>query len=112
MAEDEKSARKKIPGDIGETEFNAWKHHPVTKAYFKYLLDQRADIRDAAVDAWEGGKLNLAIADEMRGAANTHKRNAEPKFDEIIEFYAEIDQIKKQEMEANGQPDRIEGAEG
>ena len=109
MAADKKPT---IADGIGETEFNTWKHHPVTRAYFKYLMDQRADIKAAAVEAWEGGKLSLAIADEMRGVANTYKRNAEPDFAEIVKFYAEIDQMKKQENEHDEQADRVQGAEG
>lgn len=108
MAEDQKPT---IAGGIGETEFNTWKHHPVSKAYFQYLMDQRGDIKAAAVEAWEGGKLSLAIADEMRGCANTYKRNAEPDFAEIVNFYAEIDKMKKQETEPDEQADRVQSAE-
>lgn len=110
MADDKKPAPT-IPGGIGETEFNSWKHHPVTKVYFQYLIDQRADIKDAAVASWESGKISLAIADEMRGAANTLKRAAEPDFAEVVKFYDEINQMKKQEMQAD-ERDRDQGAEG
>ncbi|MDO8534868.1 MAG: hypothetical protein Q7S17_09035 [Xanthobacteraceae bacterium] len=98
---DEKKQATTIPSGIGATEFNTWKHHPVTKAYFQYLLDQRADIKGAAVEAWEGGKLSLAIADEMRGVSNTLKRAAEPDFAELVKFYDEINQMKKQELQAD-----------
>ena len=111
MAEEQKTAST-IPSGIGATEFNTWKHHPVTKAYFQYLLDQRADIKGAAVEAWEGGKLSLAVADEMRGASNTLKRAAEPDFAELVKFYDEINQMKKQEMQADEPTDGNQGTQG
>ena len=109
MADDKKPT---LPSGIGEAEFNSWKHHPVTRAYFQYLLDQRADIKGAAVEAWEAGKLNLAISDEMRGAANTLKRSAEPDFAEVVRFYDEINQMKKEEMQANESTDGKQSAKG
>ena len=108
MADEKKPT---LPNGIGESEFNSWKHHPVTRAYLKFLMDQRADVRDAAVLSWESGKISLAIADEMRGVANTLKRNAEPDFEEIVKFYAEIEQTKKQEPQDDAQPDRVTSAE-
>ena len=110
MADEKKQPEPTIAGGIGETEFNTWKHHPVTRAYLKFLADKREDTRLAALDGWEGGKLSLALADEMRGVANTLKRNAEPDFEEIVKFYAEIEQTK-QEMQDDAQPDRVTSAE-
>ena len=108
MADEKKPT---LPSGIGEAEFNSWKHHPVTRAYLQFMLDQRADVKDAAVLAWESGKISLAVADEMRGVANTLKRNAEPDFDEIVKFYTEIEQAKKQETQDDAQPDRVTSAE-
>ncbi len=100
-----------LPGGIGEIEFNAWKNHPVTRIYLKYLLDMRDDIKGAAILAWESGKLSLAVADEMRGAANYLKRVAEPEFDEVIRFYDEIDKMN-QEKKDDERSDREPSAQG
>ena len=112
MPDDKKPPEPKIPGDIGASEFNSWKRHPVTVAYLNYLKAQREDVRLAALDGWEGGKLSLAVADEMRGCANTLKKDSEPDFAEIVTFYAEIDEMKKQEKIENEQAVRPTGDPG
>mgnify|MGYP001563708204 CR=1 FL=1 len=109
MADEKKPT---LPNGIGESEFNSWKHHPVTRAYLKFLADKREDTRMAALDGWEGGKLNNALSDEMRGVANTLKLASEPDFGEIVQFYDEINQMKKEEMQANEPTDGKQIAEG
>ncbi len=108
MADEKKPT---LPSGIGESEFNSWKQHPVTRAYLKYLSDKREDTRLAALDGWEGGKLSLALADEMRGVVNTLKLDSEPNFGEIVRFYDEIDKMK-QEKQDDEQADGKQSAEG
>jgi hypothetical protein len=41
--------------DMGEREFAMWMHNPITAAFFRYLDDQVAVLRDRAADLVEGG---------------------------------------------------------
>ena len=110
MADDEKEPvdiRPEIPGGIGETEFNIWKHLPTTRAYLKYLGDKADDAERAALDQWRGGRLQLAQEDELRGVVNTGRLAAPPNFDAIVDFYNELKAMEQAEQEAND-PDRAE----
>ena len=105
MADEKKPT---LPSGIGEAEFNTWKHHPVTRAYLQYLMDWREFIKGAAIEAWEGGNISLAVADEARGVANTLRNVAEPDFGEVVKFY----ESRKQEMQDDESSDGKQSAEG
>jgi hypothetical protein len=109
MADEQKPDEPKpeLPGGIGETEFNIWKHLPVTRAYLKYLADLSEDTKAAAVAGWIGGKLQIATADELRGRALTLSMAAAPDFAAIVGFYDELKTMEQAEQEAND-PDLAE----
>lgn len=44
--------------DLGEEEFQQWRHHPVTAAFLHFLEDQADNFRTAAADLWEVGRLD------------------------------------------------------
>ena len=46
--------RKQISA-TSDTEYQQWRHHPITAGYLQYLEDQIAFMREAAADLLEGG---------------------------------------------------------
>jgi hypothetical protein len=79
-----------IPLDgISEGDFNAWKHHPVSKVYLRYLGDYRSMLLRELLGRWEAGKLELETEKEIRGRVMTLADLVELRFESIQKFYAE-----------------------
>ena len=74
-------------GDIRETDFQLWRHHPVTALFLQYLRDYREVLRREALDRWEAGALNLVDQQEMRGRVMTCAEMADLPFEAIRSFY-------------------------
>lgn len=77
--------------DITESEYQSWRHHPVTKLFLQYLGDYRESLIKEAVARWENGNLVLADEHEMRGRANTLREAVALQWHDIENFYGEED---------------------
>lgn len=53
--------------ELEETQFNQWKHHPVTEAFLKFLKDKADSYRRDLVFMWESNSLSDSDQNELRG---------------------------------------------
>jgi hypothetical protein len=81
---------------ISKSEFAAWRHHPVTKVYRKFMLDFRADLIATASELWLDRPLDQANDHEMRYRAKTLKEMAELPFEAIVNFYEQQAELAAQ----------------
>jgi chaperonin GroES len=87
------------------SDFNHWKHHPVTRLFRRYLEDKADDMVAAMMLMWLGGGVELAVEQEARSTVNVFKsmatllgpdkRQAEPALAQIAAFYAAVDTINE-----------------
>ena len=59
--------RQTLLRDLATSQFQAWRHHPVSRAVLQFLEDYRDSLRLAALDAFEGGELTAMQEHEARG---------------------------------------------
>lgn len=78
-----------------ERDYIAWKHHPVTRFFMRYLMAYRANMIAGAIEAWEHHPLDSQTDNEMRGRAKTLAELADLPFEAIAMFYAQIDEEAK-----------------
>jgi hypothetical protein len=74
---------------ITDSDFNVWKHHPVSKLYLKYLGDYRAMLLRELLARWEAGTLILDTEKEIRGRTMTLADLVDLQFASIEKFYSE-----------------------
>lgn len=72
---------------LTDSDFNVWKHHPVSKIYLQYLGDYRAMLLRDLLARWEAGAITLDIEKEIRGRAMTLAELGELQFASIQKFY-------------------------
>jgi hypothetical protein len=72
-------------------QFNLWKHEPVTKWFFNYLINKRAFLKSAALEMW----LNdpKVLNETLRGQIIELEEIADLPWDAIESFYKEREQI-------------------
>lgn len=85
--------------DISESDFQIWKHHPVSKIFLRYLADKRAYLERAALDAWIAGSLSLQMDQTIRGQIIELFELEHISFEAIEAFYQE--QIEDDASKAN-----------
>ncbi len=79
--------------EMSETEFNQWRHHPVTAEYLRFLADQADNFRAAAADLWELGRLSDSNPDPnvnssvLRGRMMTLRELHGLKLSDMQDFY-------------------------
>ncbi len=82
-----------LMAELSEQDYQQWKHHPVTKALFKFLADKSADHRAWAVQLWENRALDAADLkplDEARVRISCYTELNEIKMLDIRNFYAQL----------------------
>lgn len=75
--------------DLTESDFQVWKHHPVSKVYLQYLADYRKMLLRELLTRWEAGALTLDTEKEIRGRTLTLADLVELQFASIQKFYTE-----------------------
>lgn len=75
--------------DFNEQDYQAWKRHPVSEVFFKFIDDQIANYREVAIQGWEAGNLNLAEDNEIKFRIRALKELEELKLESIKRFYAQ-----------------------
>ena len=75
--------------DITEADFAAWKHHPVTKIWLKFLEDYATVVGGEVLGAVCG---SLTAPDpfylgEIKGRFLVVSEMAEPRYESIVKFY-------------------------
>lgn len=80
---------------ISDTEYQMWRHHPVTAGYLQYLDDQIAFMRAAAADLLESGlfierdKHQDRNPDTLRGQIVMLRQIHGLTIEQIREFYSQ-----------------------
>lgn len=72
---------------ITKSDYQEWKHHPVSKVVLQYLADYRAMLLKEHLAEWEAGKLDEVRDLEMRGRVMTLAELADLDFSSIEHFY-------------------------
>ena len=54
--------------EVTETEFNMWRHSPMTAAYLQFMMDQVANWRELAADLIEAGAFSAGARGEDNNA--------------------------------------------
>lgn len=72
---------------IVESDYQAWRHHPVTRLLLQYIADYRDVLVRETITRWEGGGLVLADEHEMRARVMILKELGELPWSAIQEFY-------------------------
>ncbi len=49
---------RELFSELSATEFNLWRHNPITAGFLAFLGDQRANMRDAVADLVETGRFS------------------------------------------------------
>lgn len=75
------------PIGISESDYQLWRHHPVSKVFLQYIQDYRDTLKREAVDRWESGALKLVDEQEMRGRVLVCSEMADLSFESIRSFY-------------------------
>lgn len=79
---------------ITESDFQIWRHHPVTKVVLGFLTDKTQFLERAALDQWLAGTLSLQADQTVRGQIIELNEVAEMPFGMLAEFYG-TDQEKE-----------------
>lgn len=80
---------------ITKSDFQGWRHHPVSKLFLKFLDDKRKFLGDHVFDLWISGSLTLQAEDTMRGQIIELFELKNMEFDAIANFY----QMDKEETD-------------
>lgn len=73
--------------DLQAVEFQAWRHHPVSKVVLQYIEDYNDAVYRTAFDAFVGGSLTGLMESEMRGRFLAWRDVSELRFESLLEFY-------------------------
>jgi hypothetical protein len=76
--------------EISKEQFGLWKHEPVTKWFFDYLINKRAFLRSAALENWVAGSQSFGDMNQtVRGQIIELEEITDLPFEAIEEFYKE-----------------------
>lgn len=71
-------------------DFNEWKHHPVSKVFFKFLADKRQHLLAFSTEEWLSGSRNFADGNQtVRGQIIELGEIADLRFEAVEAFYQE-----------------------
>ena len=75
--------------DIGEHEFQRWKHHPVTRVFMRYLLDMADQLRRSQLIDIENNAepMSPKAQGEYKGRVSTLTELSSIQFEHLVEFY-------------------------
>lgn len=77
---------------ITKEQFGLWKHEPVTRWFFDYLLNKHAFLRSTALEQWVAGSQSFAdINQAVRGQIIELEEICNLPWEAIEEFYKERD---------------------
>lgn len=76
-----------------DEDFNRWLHHPVSKAFWQFLSDQRQEFREMAADLVEAGRISDAGHTDsnifiLSGRLRALAELAEIRLPTLQEFYS------------------------
>lgn len=75
---------------ITKEQFNLWKHDPVSKWFFNYLINKQAFLKHAALEQWVAGSQSFADCNQtVRGQIIELEEIVDLPFEAIEAFYQE-----------------------
>ena len=79
---------------VTQSDFQSWKHHPVSKVFFRYLLDFAEQLRRSQLAKIEASDEALSPKEqgEYKGRINTVTELAEIEFGHLVAFYPLADE--------------------
>lgn len=84
---------------MAETEFQQWRHHPVTRSFLLFLAQRAQALSKTALDLYMAGNLEAAEKhDPLRGRIAELEGLCEMKLSDIRRFYG-VDQTTAQPSE-------------
>ena len=84
--------KERVVKGLTERDFQAWRHHPVTKVYLRFLSDFRDAVIIETNNKWLGGDLKPDDAEGNRAQALMLAEMVELAFGDIADFYEGPDQ--------------------
>jgi hypothetical protein len=78
---------------ITKEQYGLWKHEPVTKWFFDYLISKRAFLKSAALEMWLSDPKNLS--ETVRGQIIELEEICDLPFEAIEAFYQEREEIQE-----------------
>lgn len=72
---------------VTESDYQLWRHHPITKIYLQFIADFGATLEREAMERWRVGSLKLVDEQEIRGRVVACTEMAELSFESIRSFY-------------------------
>ena len=93
--------------DIQESDYNHWKHHPVSKIYRQFLADYRQMLLKEVFAQWEAGAVELTLEKEVRGRIVQLNEILDLEFEHIRNFYAENDTTSEPDSQVLRQGQRV-----
>lgn len=72
---------------VNKPDFQAWRHHPVSKALWRYLQDYRDQLRQEFLGEATGSEVTGYRQGEFGGRIKTADELAEIQFEAIAAFY-------------------------
>lgn len=87
---------------ITESDFQSWRHNPVSKVVLQYLSDKRAFVERSVIDQWIAGSMSLMADQSLRGQIIELIEMHQLPFEAIFNFYSKEDDG----TEANQDPTR------
>lgn len=79
--------------EITKEQFGLWKHEPVTKWFFDYLINKRAFLRATALELWLADPSKLT--ETVRGQIIELEEITDLPFEAIEQFYKEREEIEE-----------------
>jgi hypothetical protein len=86
--------------DITEDDFNAWKHHPVTKIYLRYVLDHEQEMMVQLLEILRSAETTAPdpfVLGTFKGRSIAQREMAGLEFGHIASFYAPPEQEEKED---------------
>jgi hypothetical protein len=84
---------------VTKEQFNLWKHDPVSKWFFNYLVNKRAFLKSAAIDIWMADPKNLS--ETVRGQVIELEEICDLSHEMIEAFYQERQEIHGTDPESS-----------
>jgi hypothetical protein len=88
--------------EIAEADLQQWKHHPVSKAYLKYLADfaQNLALLQVEMMLTADGPVSDFMQGEFKGRVSAISEMADPQFASIVKFYTPEGETEEEEHAA------------
>lgn len=89
------SGNKSIILELTDSQYQLWRHQPITAAFLQYLQDQAGAFRRDLLYRWENGHLTDNDSSEIRGIVRILDELTNLPLRVIYEFYGKEIEVKE-----------------